>query len=91
MARKRKGLKAQMALWNHMTREIQAAAERSKWFTLYGRKYRITAEFCNNDAGTDAANDWMMKNPGNGVLAVQGGRIIIAAMSDNGECLQVRR
>lgn len=84
--RRRRGLKAQMRDWNYMTRQMRADAERAKeaarWFEAMGRKFLITARF--PEADIDAANDWMAKNPGNGVIAVKAGEILIAGMKDEG-------
>ena len=51
---------------------------------VYGRKYVIAAEFKESEDGIKAANDFMMANPGHGLLDIADGRVIVAALADNG-------
>lgn len=56
---------------------------------LMGRAFAVRAEFPNSDDGTREANAYMEQHPGIGVLAVESGRVILAANDDKG--LPVRR
>lgn len=50
------------------------------YFTLFGRAFIVTAI-----ASTDAeANKHMMANPGQGVLAVEKGLVVMASLDDSG-------
>lgn len=55
-----------------------------KRHTLYGRSFVVQAEFPDTDAGTRAANAYMASHPFVGVLAVENGRVVLAAISDKG-------
>ncbi len=56
---------------------------------LMGRAFAVRAEFPDSDEGTRQANTYMEQHPGIGVLAVEGGRVILASNDDKG--LPVRR
>lgn len=55
-----------------------------KLYRLHGLDFAIVAEFRGTDDGTAQANAFMRANPNTGLLAVDAGRIIIAAMDDKG-------
>lgn len=65
---------------------LQASgAERPTRHIVYCRSFAITAEFPDADAtGIKAANDFMMANPGHGVLDIADGWVILAALDDKG-------
>lgn len=58
--------------------------DRPRTYRHWGLDFAILAEYQDNNEGTAQANAFMTKNPGAGVLAVDGGRIIIAALNDKG-------
>lgn len=89
--RRRRGLKAQMRDWNHMTRQMRAEAERARWHHSMGRRFKITARFPNTDDGVTAVNDWLAKNPGHGVITTTRAEILTAALADEGEPLPALR
>lgn len=50
-----------------------------------GRRFKVRATFRNTLDGTRAANDWMSRNDGTGVLDItHNGLIIIADLADEG-------
>lgn len=51
-------------------------------FNYYGRLYRVRESFKEDDV--DGFNAYMKSNQDTGVLAVEGGRVIIVALSDRG-------
>lgn len=51
-------------------------------FNYYGRLYRVRESFKEDDV--DGFNAYMKANQDTGVLAVEGGRVIIVALSDRG-------
>lgn len=53
-------------------------------YTLYGRSFIVLAEFPDTDDGTRDANAYMEAHPGASVLAVVGGRVILADKDDAG-------
>jgi hypothetical protein len=62
---------------------MQRAARTPEWFHSMGLRFKVKAHF---PEGQDAmANAWMASNPRHGVIAVTGGRILIAHMDDEGE------
>ena len=50
----------------------------------HGLDFAVVAEFTDTDEGTAQANAFMEANPDTGLLAVDAGRIIIAALDDQG-------
>lgn len=58
--------------------------DRQRTYRHWGLDFAILAEYQDNDEGTALSNAFMTENPGTGVLAVDGGRIIIAALNDKG-------
>lgn len=62
--------------------DIVAAAPRV--YRHFGMDFAIVAEFADSEQGAKQANAFMEANPGAGLLAVEGGRVIIAALSDKG-------
>lgn len=63
---------------------VRSASVRPTTYTLYGRAFKIEAEYPDDDKGTAAANAFMEEHDGMGVLAVAGGRIVIADCADKG-------
>lgn len=59
--------------------------DRPRTYRHYGRDFTIVADCPDTDEGTAQANAFMTINAGTGVLAVDAGRIIIAALSDQGQ------
>lgn len=59
--------------------------DRPRTYRHWGLDFAILAEYQDNDEGTALANAFMTVNAGTGVLAVDAGRIIIAALSDQGQ------
>lgn len=51
---------------------------------VHGRKFAITAEFKEDEDGIKAANDFMVANPGHGLLDITDGRVIVASCADKG-------
>ena len=51
-------------------------------FNYYGRLYRVRESFKEDDSHN--FNEYMKANPDTGVLTVEGGRVIIVALSDRG-------
>lgn len=66
-----------------------SSATEPKYHTHYGLMYRIVAEYPDSEDGTREANQFMEGNPGVGVLAVEGGRIILAHEDDHGAATDV--
>jgi hypothetical protein len=62
--------------------DIVAPAPRT--YRHFGMDFAIVAEFADSEQGAKQANAFMEANPGAGLLAVEGGRVIIAALSDKG-------
>lgn len=60
------------------------ALDLPKRHTLYGRSFAIAAEFVENEEGIKAANDYMVANPGHGLLDIVDGRVIVASCADKG-------
>ena len=58
--------------------------DRPRTYRHWGLDFAILAEYPDNDEGTAQANAFMTANAGTGVLAVDAGRIIIAALNDKG-------
>lgn len=58
-------------------------------YALMGRSYRVRATFPDSDSGTELANAYMQANPSASVLAVAGGRIILADKDDPGVPVRV--
>lgn len=58
--------------------------DRPRTYRHYGRDFTIVADYPDTDEGAAKANAFMTENPGAGVLAVDGSRIIIAALNDKG-------
>ena len=56
----------------------------AKLYRLWGLDYGIVAEYPDTEEGTAQANAFMEANTKTGLLAVDAGRIIIAALSDKG-------
>jgi len=54
------------------------------YFSTMGRQFVILAEFPDTDDGARAANAYMEAFPGAAVLAVTGGRIVLADKGDTG-------
>lgn len=57
---------------------------RVRTYRHYDLDYGIAAEFKDTDEGKAQANAFMEANPHTGLLAVESGRIIIAALADRG-------
>ncbi|MBA1280439.1 hypothetical protein [Stutzerimonas stutzeri] len=55
-----------------------------KYFPHLGKMFLVVADFPDTEAGTCEANEFMGNNPDTGVLAVDGGRIILCRNDDNG-------
>lgn len=56
----------------------------SATYRLWGLDFAIVAEYPDTDEGTAQANAFMEAHTSTGVLAVDAGRIIIAALNDKG-------
>lgn len=59
----------------------KAAPEKYRYL---GKDFAIAAEFQDTHEGTAQANEFMEANPRTGLLALDAGRIIIAALNDKG-------
>lgn len=55
-----------------------------RYYRHYGFDFAIVAEFSDTEQGMVKANRFMEQHPDNGVLAVEGGRIIVAGMEGRG-------
>lgn len=53
-------------------------------YSLHGRAFAIVAEYPDTEQGTKDANAFMEAYPVTGLLAAAEGRLIIAALADNG-------
>lgn len=62
--------------------DIVAAVPRA--YRLHGMDFNVVAEYPDTEEGTKAANAYMQLNRDAGLLAVEGGRVIIAALNDKG-------
>lgn len=58
--------------------------ERPRTYRHFGMDFAIVAEYPDTEHGTKLANAYMEANPSAGLLAVENGRVIIAALSDKG-------
>lgn len=70
---------------SHKWSEVANAPACRSTYRHWGLDFAILAEYPDNDEGTALANAFMTVNAGTGVLAVDAGRIIIAALSDQGQ------
>lgn len=59
--------------------------DRPRTYRHYGRDFTIVADYPDTDEGATKANAFMTETPETGLLAVDAGRIIIAALSDQGQ------
>lgn len=66
--------------WNEGAQALACRAT----YRLWGMDYGIVAEYPDTDEGKDQANAFMTENENTGLLAVDAGRIIIAALNDRG-------
>ena len=55
-----------------------------KTYRLYGMDFAIVAEYPDTEQGMTQANAFMEANRDTGLLAAEGGRIILAALADKG-------
>lgn len=56
-----------------------------KYHKLFGKYFKIVAEFPDSEEGTKEANSYMEEHAGIGVLAVTDGRVILASNGDKGK------
>ena len=71
-------------LYAHVESANDIVAAIPKTYRLYGMDFAIVAEYPDTDDGMTQANAFMEANRNTGLLAVEGGRIVLAALADKG-------